>query len=190
MAMEGDDINSVDTRLTKNQAPGKLTENEEMSEITGETRESKAKAYAAQETKKVSLQYIDTIAQLNGNHQNEMGDMQEKLAVIMRELEMAKEGIEKEKVQENKDKEENAMEVESDLSESNLDGDDKVETEDDEDLSESASSSSNSGNEGEEDSVIIVSGKGNTNHTTNGKATATSPFRKKEIANTLIILTK
>ena len=73
MAMEGDDINSVNTRLTKNQAPGKLTENDSMSEITGETRESKAKAYAAHETKKVPLQYIDTIAQLNGNHQNEMG---------------------------------------------------------------------------------------------------------------------
>ena len=55
MAMEGDDINSVNTRLTKNQAPGKLTENDSMSEITGETRESKVKAYAARETKKSLL---------------------------------------------------------------------------------------------------------------------------------------
>ena len=179
MAMEGDDINSVDTRLTKNQAPVKLNESDSLSEITGETRESKAKAYAVQETKKVSLQYIDTIAQLNGNHQNEMGEMQEKLAAIMRELELAK----KDKGKGIKDKEKDGMEGESDLSESNHDEDDREMIDDeegDDDLSGiTSSSSTNTNNEDEDDSVTIISGKGKPRPETNGNETSASPFRKK-----------
>ena len=178
MAMEGDDLNSVDTRLTKNQAPGKINGNEEMSEITGETRESKAKAYAAKETKKVSLQYIDTIEQMNGNHQNEMVDMQDKLAALMKELEKAKEGNKSDKVIHRNSKDEHEMEVDSGLSESSHDNTDEEEQGDDEDLS-GISSSSASNNEDEEDSVAIVGVKRGKNNSTSENGTTDSPFRKK-----------
>ena len=59
MAMDGDDINSVNTRLTKGDAaPPPAAKDDGWSTLTGDTRESKAKAYAAEETKKVSLQYV------------------------------------------------------------------------------------------------------------------------------------
>lgn len=96
MAMEGDDIDSVNTRLTKNyEAPAKITETEDISVLTGETRESKAKAYAAAETKKVSLQYVETIDNINGQHQEEMVSIEAKLAAVMLELEQAKKGLNK-----------------------------------------------------------------------------------------------
>ena len=185
MAMEGDDINSVNTRLTTNKAPDKVNENDSMSEITGETRESKAKAYAAQETKKVSLQYIDTIAQLNGNHQNEMEEMQEKLAAIMKQLEMTKQGSVKVVTKEISETINVDMDVGSGLSESNneateKDGDEIDEEDEDEDLSEITSSSSSIGsNEDGDESVTIISGKGDSNLETQGNETSSSPFRKK-----------
>ena len=39
------------------------------STLTGDTRESKAKAYADKATKEVSLQYVNTIQQMNDTHE-------------------------------------------------------------------------------------------------------------------------
>ena len=67
MAIQEDDVESVNTRLTKcDVAPTKVKDSNNISTLTGNTRESKAKAYAVAETKKVSLQYVDTINGLNG----------------------------------------------------------------------------------------------------------------------------
>ena len=69
MAVEGDDVDKVETRLTKNEAPPKAKRTSipdgQISALTGETRESKAKAYAGEGTKQVSLQYVDMINQIN-----------------------------------------------------------------------------------------------------------------------------
>ena len=52
--MDGDDIISINTRLTKGDAaPPPANNNDGCSTLTGNTRESKAKAYAAEEIKKV-----------------------------------------------------------------------------------------------------------------------------------------
>ena len=73
MAVEGDDdLESVDTRLTKgNVAPPALTSftnDDDISNITGNTRESKAKAYALEESKKVATQYISSIDAMKIEH--------------------------------------------------------------------------------------------------------------------------
>ena len=60
MALEGGKEVSLDTRLTKeNVAPPAATssDNTDISALTGYTRESKAKACATEESKKVSAQY-------------------------------------------------------------------------------------------------------------------------------------
>ena len=54
MAAEGDDEISEETRLTKGDRvpkPANDTDDSDLSTLTGETRESKAKAYAAEATK-------------------------------------------------------------------------------------------------------------------------------------------
>ena len=94
MAVEGDDVNSVDTRLTKgNEPPPKAFSPDEdsidASTLTGETRESKAKAYAAEATKTVSLQYVDTINKLNGQHENTVSDLQKQLDAALSRLQTA-----------------------------------------------------------------------------------------------------
>ena len=73
MALD-DDIISVETRLMKGDAPpppitnstdegpDKDATNDDLSELTGSTRESKANRYAANAVKEVALQYADTIA--------------------------------------------------------------------------------------------------------------------------------
>jgi hypothetical protein len=73
MALD-DDIILVKTRLTKGDAPPPLianstddgpdkdATNDDLSELTGSTRESKANRYAANAVKEVALQYTDTIA--------------------------------------------------------------------------------------------------------------------------------
>jgi hypothetical protein len=63
MALEADNI-SIETRLTKNDAAPTLL-NDEVSEMTGSTRESKAQAYADKAAKAVAAQYTDTICNLN-----------------------------------------------------------------------------------------------------------------------------
>ena len=66
MAAEDDKtIFSVETQLTKGDAaPPAAKPDEDISVLTGETRESKAKAYAAAESKKVAAAYSDTVATL------------------------------------------------------------------------------------------------------------------------------
>ena len=61
-----DDIISVEKRLTKGDAPPppvqQLCNSDEVSDITGNTRESKAKLYAEKAVKEVASQYSETIA--------------------------------------------------------------------------------------------------------------------------------
>ena len=86
LATENDDIASVETRLTKGDvAPPKLDNPDDVSALTGETRESKAKAYAAAETKKVASQYIATIEDINASHNQEMEELRIKLAAALAE---------------------------------------------------------------------------------------------------------
>ncbi len=57
MTVEGDDVATLDTKLTKgDQAPpaAKSVASDGLTDLTGNTRESKAKAYAAKESKKVA----------------------------------------------------------------------------------------------------------------------------------------
>ena len=71
MATENDDVESIDTRLTKDddaQPEAASTTADDVSNLTGETRESKAKAYAAEESKKVALQYIGTMDTMKSDH--------------------------------------------------------------------------------------------------------------------------
>ena len=67
MGTEDDDEITVETRLTKGDKVPKTatTANAgDLSALTGETRESKAKAYVAEATKEVAAQYIGTITGL------------------------------------------------------------------------------------------------------------------------------
>ena len=67
MATEEDDDIYIETRLTKeDKLPTAVAgaDTEELSSLTGETRESKAKAYAAEETEVVAVQYIRTTKDL------------------------------------------------------------------------------------------------------------------------------
>ena len=79
--MDDDDI-SEETRLTKgDRAPPPLPD-EEMSEITGCTRESKAKRYANEAVKEVASQYTNTIANMNTN----ISEKDDKIAELQRLL--------------------------------------------------------------------------------------------------------
>ena len=91
MAVEGDDVDSVNTRLTKGDDPppaakSSMLNSDEASTLTGDTRESKAKAYADKATKEVSLQYVNTIQQMNDNHEQEVANLERKLAAAMGKL--------------------------------------------------------------------------------------------------------
>ena len=82
MAMEGDDINTVDSRLTKgSEAPptADLNVQDGCSTLTGETRESKAKAYAAEESMKVASQYISSIDNMKSEHDKQIAELMYKL---------------------------------------------------------------------------------------------------------------
>ena len=68
MALDGDTIASQESRLTKGDVAPPQADLSVVSALTGETRESKANAYAAEESKKVAAQYIGTIEDLNSNH--------------------------------------------------------------------------------------------------------------------------
>ena len=89
MAVEGHDVTTVDKRLTKGNEPlPKAAKNElptyDLSTIIMEAREFKTKAYAAKDTIKVFLQYVDTINQLNGKCAQVVDDFQAKLVSIVR----------------------------------------------------------------------------------------------------------
>lgn len=67
MVVEWDDNISVESRLTKGDSTPAVADdatNSDVSTITRETRESKAKAYAAKVMKAVAAQYIGTIEEL------------------------------------------------------------------------------------------------------------------------------
>ena len=68
---KSDDLASVDTRLIKdNVTPYKAKKKDDMATLTGYTRESNDKAYATEESKNVSLQYVDVINKIIGKHGN------------------------------------------------------------------------------------------------------------------------
>ena len=88
MAAEGDDDLSVESRLTKgDQIPTVADDedNSDLSTLSGETRESKAKAYAAEATKAVAAQYIGTIEEFKAKQKAD----DNKFAAIERQLEAA-----------------------------------------------------------------------------------------------------
>ena len=90
MAIEGDDVATLDTKLTKgDQAPpaAESVASEGMSDLTGHTRESKAKAYAAEASKKVASQYISSIDNMKVEHNQAMTDLMEKLCAAELKLE-------------------------------------------------------------------------------------------------------
>ena len=86
MALEGDNI-SVETRLTKNDA-APIVLNDEISDMTGSTRESKAQAYADKAAKAVAAQYSDTICNL----QTDLGTKDNKIAQLELLLKKLKNG--------------------------------------------------------------------------------------------------
>ena len=70
MTAEGDDDITVESRLTKlEQIPAVARDavDSDISALTGETRESKAKTYAAEETKAVAAHHIRTIEKMKTN---------------------------------------------------------------------------------------------------------------------------
>ena len=76
MGMDDDEC-SVESRLTKVDATPEVAQ-EEVSILTGSTRESKAKAYAAEAVNEISRQYNGTIDNLNdklSNNDAELADM-------------------------------------------------------------------------------------------------------------------
>ena len=79
MALQDEDI-SVETRLTKGDAapPPARQLDDDLSEMTGSTRESKAKAYADKAVKEVAQQYSSTIT----NMQGDIGEKDEKIAQL------------------------------------------------------------------------------------------------------------
>ena len=82
MAMDGEDVGTVDTRLTKGDVAPTAADNISaagLSTLTGETRESKAKAYAAEESLKVATQYIASIDDMKAAHESQIAALMEKL---------------------------------------------------------------------------------------------------------------
>ena len=55
---------------------------DDLSTLTGETRESKAKAYGAAESKKIATQYMSTIDGLKDQHKQEMDEIRAQLALL------------------------------------------------------------------------------------------------------------
>ena len=89
-AAEGDDVSTVVTQLTKDDDAPPPASSDDMSILTGNTTESKAVAYAAKETKKVASQYINTINDINGKHEEQVGDLQAKLDAALLQLNLSK----------------------------------------------------------------------------------------------------
>lgn len=99
MAREDDDI-SLETRLTKGDAvpPSSLPNSDEISDMTGSTRESKAKAYADKAVKEVAAQYSTTISDM----QNNIGEKDTKitqLQLLVTQLQNSQDGANSSKLQ-------------------------------------------------------------------------------------------
>ena len=93
-------IFSVETQLTKGDAapPTAKSEGDNISALTGETRESKAKAYAAAESKKVAAAYSDTVATLQQNlnsKDKDIMDLKNKLELLLNKMSSNEMGKEK-----------------------------------------------------------------------------------------------
>ena len=92
MAAEGDDDFSLESRLTKgDQTPAAAVNKKDtdVSALTGETRELKRKAYAAEATKVVAVQYIGTIEELKIKQKaddNKFAAIERQLAAVMKAL--------------------------------------------------------------------------------------------------------
>jgi hypothetical protein len=76
LALADDDV-SIETRVTKGDAAPNSYK-DDVSEMTGSTRESKAQAYADKAVKAVAVQYTDTIC----NMQNDLGSKDDKIAQL------------------------------------------------------------------------------------------------------------
>lgn len=85
MALPDDEF-SVETRVTKGDAAPLPAHNDDVSDMTGSTRESKAKAYADKAVKVVAAQYSSTIS----NMQGDIGAKDEKIAQLELLLEQMK----------------------------------------------------------------------------------------------------
>ena len=74
--------------MTKGDAapPSAAKNSDNISVLTGETRESKAKAYAAEESKKVASQYVGTISNLTSKLEDTSNAMVELEAKLVRAL--------------------------------------------------------------------------------------------------------
>ena len=77
MATDKDDV-SVETRLTKGDAVPPPADTDDISDMTGSTRESKANAYAAKAAKEVAAQYTTTINSMKAD----MGDKDNEIAEL------------------------------------------------------------------------------------------------------------
>ena len=167
MAAEGDEVESVTTRLTKGDvAPPTIKPSDDLSALTGETRESKAKAYAAVETKKVSLQYVDTINQLNGKHEAQVDDLQAQLDAALRTLKNSK-GVDK-------------LEVDSVSNAKSVDPDDNEKDEClNKEWKDSMSGLSLSSSDDEEPIIVGVRNRKKKKKEEQEKNKLNSPFRKK-----------
>ena len=84
LAMDTDDI-SVETRLTKNDAAPPPTKSDEVSEMTGSTRESKAQRYATEQVKEVASQYVTQITTMSSDI-NEKDDQIAQLEIELRRM--------------------------------------------------------------------------------------------------------
>ena len=100
MDLAGNGEVSVDTRLTKgNVTPPAASspDNTDISALTGETRESKAKAYVAEVSKKVASQYVGTITTMSSklaSNDDKMEAMEKKLELAMASLKKATRTVE------------------------------------------------------------------------------------------------
>ena len=70
--------------------PPHTIHNEGISILSGDNRGSKAKSYAAEESKNITAQYIDTIDNLNVSHDETVGDLQAQLDAALLQLKLDK----------------------------------------------------------------------------------------------------
>lgn len=76
MVLDGDTIAPPESRLTKGDVAPPLADSYIVSILTEETRESKEKTYAAEESKNVAAQYVGKIVDINRKF--ERSDLQAK----------------------------------------------------------------------------------------------------------------
>ena len=93
MTVEGDKVDTLDTKLTKGDEAPPVTDSvatDGLSDLTGNTKESKAKPYAADASKKVATQYISSISNMKVEHNQAMAELIEKLRTAELKMESNK----------------------------------------------------------------------------------------------------